>query len=156
MKIAIASDHAGFKVKKELIEKLSKEYKVIDFGTFSEESCDYPDYAKKVAVALQNKEVDRGILICATGIGMSITANKFKGIIAGVCYSEDTARLISEHNFANVICFPTRVNICGKPIDADLLYRWTKIWLNTENSNEERHIRRVEKIKFFEKENFKK
>lgn len=155
MIIAIASDHAGFKLKKELVELLSNDYKVIDFGTFSEESCDYPDYAKKVSLAILKEEAQRGILICGSGEGVCIVANKFKGIIAGLCYNEETAKLLSLHNYANVICFPARVKIDGKDITSDLLYRWTLIWLNTENSNEERHKRRILKIKEIEEENFK-
>lgn len=155
MIVAIASDHAGFKLKKELVELLSNDYKVIDFGTFSEESCDYPDYAKKVALAIINKEAQRGILICGSGEGMCIVANKFKGIIAGLCYSDETAKLLSSHNYANVICFPARMKIDGKEISSSLLYRWTSMWLSTENSKEERHKRRVLKIKKIEEENFK-
>jgi ribose 5-phosphate isomerase B len=83
MIIAIASDHAGYKLKTQLVEMLSKEYKIIDFGTFSDESCDYPYYAKKVALSVQNGEADRGILLCSTGEGMCIVANKFKGIKQG-------------------------------------------------------------------------
>ncbi|MCS7230798.1 MAG: RpiB/LacA/LacB family sugar-phosphate isomerase [Elusimicrobiota bacterium] len=154
MIIAIASDHAGFRIKKELVEMLSQEYKVIDFGTFSEASCDYPDYAKKVALAVKNKQADRGIILCGSGEGVCIVANKFKGIIAGVCYSEEVAALLSSHNFANVICFPTRVKL-EKEINSEILYRWTKIWISTPNSTEERHIRRINKIKEIEEENFK-
>ncbi len=155
MKIAIASDHAGFYIKNQLVEMLSKEYNIIDFGSFSETSCDYPDYAEKVAKAVKNNEVDKGILICATGEGMCIVANKFKGVRAGVCYCEDVARFLSEHNFVNVICFPSRIKICGSPINAEMLYKWTRIWLETKNSSEQRHINRIEKIKLIEKENFK-
>lgn len=155
MIIAIASDHAGFKLKKELVELLSNEYRVIDFGTFSEESCDYTDYAKKVALAIVRKDAEKGILLCGSGEGMCIVANKFKGIIAGLCYNEETARLLSLHNYANIICFPARVKIDGKDITSNLLYKWTSIWLNTENSQEERHKRRILKIKEIEEENFK-
>ncbi len=155
MKIAIASDHAGYVLRKKLVEKLSEEYVVIDFGCFSEDSCDYPDYAVKVAEAVQKKDVDCGILLCATGIGMSIVANKFKGIRAGVCFSDETARLISEHNFVNVICIPSRIKLCDKEISFDMVYNWVKIWLSTANSNEQRHIRRIEKISLIEKQNFR-
>lgn len=155
MKIAIASDHAGYKLKEELVEKLSKEYTVINFGTFSDEPCDYPDYAKKVALAVQNKQADYGILICATGEGMCIVANKFKGIRAGVCYSEEVAKLLAEHNFTNIICFPARVKIPNIALSVEQLYKWTSIWLNTKNSLEERHVRRVQKIELIEEENFK-
>jgi ribose 5-phosphate isomerase B len=156
MKISIASDHAGFKLKTQLVEKLEKEYKIIDFGCFSEESCDYPDYATKVAKSVQNKDVDRGILICGSGIGMAIVANKFRGIRAGVCFSEETARLLAEHNFANIICFPARVKVCGEIVNVEQLFLWTKIWLETPNSVQERHINRIKKISEIEKENFKK
>ncbi|MEN3013136.1 MAG: RpiB/LacA/LacB family sugar-phosphate isomerase [Endomicrobiia bacterium] len=152
MIIAIASDHAGYRIKKELVELLSKEYKIIDFGTFSEESCDYPDYVKKVVLAIRNKEADRGILLCSSGEGVCIVANKFKGIMAGLCYSEEVAGLLSSHNFTNVICFPTRIK---KEITSEMLYKWVKIWLNTPNSDEERHLRRIRKIKEIEEENFK-
>jgi ribose 5-phosphate isomerase B len=86
---------------------------------------------------------------------MCIVANKFKGVRAGLCFSDETARLLSEHNFANIICFPTKVKINGLEITAELLYKWTKIWLSTENSNEERHKRRIQQIKLIEEENFK-
>ncbi|MCX7940484.1 MAG: RpiB/LacA/LacB family sugar-phosphate isomerase [Endomicrobia bacterium] len=156
MKLAVGSDHAGFRLKVDLVKKLSKEFKVIDFGTFSEESCDYPDYAVKVVNAVLNKEADCGILICATGEGMAIVANKFKGIRAGVCYSDDVAKLLSEHNFANVICFPSRIRLNNnEEITADLLYRWTKIWIESRNSVEERHKRRIKKIIAIEEANFK-
>ena len=155
MIIAISSDHAGYKLKTQLAEMLSKEYKIIDFGTFSDEPCDYPYYAKKVVLSIQKGEAQRGILLCSTGEGMCIVANKFKGIRAGVCFSDETARLLSEHNFANVICFPTRIKIDGSQITAEILYKWTKIWLSTENSNEERHKRRIQQIKLIEEENFK-
>lgn len=155
MKLAVASDHAGYLVKKELVKMLSQEFEVIDFGTFSEEPCDYPDYAKKVVKAVLNNEADRGILICATGEGMAIVANKFKGIIAGVCYSDEVAKLLSEHNFANIICFPSRVKINATEVTAELLYKWTKLWIQTQNSTHQRHINRVNKIKIIEEENFK-
>jgi len=156
MKIAIASDHAGFELKKLLVEKLISEYNIIDFGCHNKESCDYPDYALKVARAVQRKDVERGILICGSGIGMSIVANKFRGVRAGLCFSDDIAKLISEHNFANVICLPARIKICGEVIDVEKLYSWIKIWLETRNSIEERHIRRIKKIEQIEEENFKK
>ncbi|MCX7716241.1 MAG: RpiB/LacA/LacB family sugar-phosphate isomerase [Endomicrobia bacterium] len=156
MKIAIASDHAGYEIKEQLVRMLSEEYCVINFGTFSSDSCDYPDYAKKVALAVQKNEVDRGILICATGEGMCIVANKFRGVRAGVCYSDEVAKLLSEHNFANIICFPSKVKLYDKEITPQLLYRWTKIWLETNNSKEDRHYRRMSKIITIEEENFKK
>jgi len=156
MKIAVASDHAGFEIKKQLVEKLEKEYKIIDFGNFSDKSCDYPDYAAKVAEAVRRKDADRGILICGSGIGMSIVANKFKGIRAGLCFSEETAKLIAEHNFANIICLPARIKVCGENLTSEKLFSWIKIWLETKSSEEERHIGRIKKIEEIEKKNFKK
>lgn len=155
MKIAIASDHAGFEVKRYLVEKLKKEYPVIDFGCFSEESCDYPDHAYKVALAVSKKEVDFGVLICGTGVGMSIVANKIKGVRAALCYSEEVVSLAREHNNSNIICLPSRVKINGEKITSEKLYCWIKVFLKTNFSREDRHKRRVEKIELIEKNNFK-
>ncbi len=153
MNLAIASDHTGFEIKKNLVKKLNNEgYNVIDFGCYSDESCDYPDYAIKVSKAVQRKDAKFGILICGSGIGMSIVANKFKGIRAGLCFSEETAKLIAEHNFANIICLPARIKVCGENISEDKLYLWIKIWLTTSNSTEDRHINRIKKIELLEKE----
>ncbi|MBI5573429.1 MAG: ribose 5-phosphate isomerase B [Elusimicrobia bacterium] len=105
MKIAIGSDHRGFKHKTELIKYLSKKYNVKDFGTFSEESCDYPDYANIVAKSVASKKFEKGILICGSGNGICIAANKVKGIRAAIGYSEKAAEFSVRHNNANIICF---------------------------------------------------
>ncbi len=108
-KVAIGSDHAGFELKKELIEYLkSKNLVVLDCGTFNDQSCDYPDYAKIVAEKVAGNEVDFGIILCGTGIGVSIVANKVKGIRAANVWNSETAALAKQHNNANVICIGAR------------------------------------------------
>lgn len=144
MVIAIGSDHAGFRLKERIKNYLlEKNYRVIDFGTQSEESTDYPYFAKEVCLALQRKEADRGILICGTGIGMSIVANKFKGIRAALCLNEYMARMSRKHNDANVLCLGDRV------IGEDLAIAIVEVWLNTEFEGG-RHERRVNLIKDIE------
>jgi ribose 5-phosphate isomerase B len=111
MKIAIASDHAAFEMKRqvrELVESLGHETE--DFGTYSMESVDYPDFAMPAAQSVANKMNDLGIIICGSGIGMSIAANKVRGIRAALCCSEETAKLSRQHNNANVLCFGARTN----------------------------------------------
>ena len=139
--IAIAADHGGFEYKKTIMEHLEDrglEYK--DFGTFTPDSCDYPDYARPVAEAVASGEAEKGILICGTGIGMSITANKVPGIRAAVCCDAFSANATREHNDANILCMGARV-IC-EPKALEL----TDIFLDTPFSNDERHIRRISKI----------
>jgi len=110
MKVAIGSDHAGFEYK-EMIKKYLEEkgFEVLDMGTYSNERTDYPIYAEKVAKAVSNGEADRGILICGTGIGMSITANKIKGIRAALCPNDFMAKMARKHNNANILCLGQRV-----------------------------------------------
>lgn len=110
MKIGFANDHVAVSLKKQLKEYLeSKGYECIDYGTNSEERTDYPIYGKKVALAIKNKEIDKGVLICGTGVGISLSANKVKGIRAAVCSEPYTAKLSVEHNNANIIAFGARV-----------------------------------------------
>jgi len=110
MRISIGTDHAGFRVKEAIKSFLmQKGYKVIDNGTYSEDSVDYPDFAKKVAQDILNNEADYGILLCGTGIGMSIAANKFKGIKAALCLLPKMASLSKMHNDANVLVLPGRL-----------------------------------------------
>lgn len=146
MIIAFGCDHAAFTYKDRILEFLhSLGHNVIDCGCFSDESCDYPDFAKPVAKYVSRKTSDYGILVCSSGIGMSIVANKFPGIRAALCYSEDTARLSKEHNNANVLCLP------AKFFSVDVLISWIKIWLETGFSGNERHQRRINKITRIEK-----
>jgi ribose 5-phosphate isomerase B len=126
LKIAIGSDHAGYSLKEEIKKYLDlKEIPFTDFGTFKIESTDYPEYAYKVANSIVSGEYDRGILICGTGIGMSITANKIKGIRAAVVYSEETAKMSRLHNDANIICLGART------IEPEWAMKLIDIWINT-------------------------
>ena len=139
MKIAFGCDHAGIKIKEQIIKFVeSLGHQVIDCGTFSEQSCDYPDFAFKVAQSVAQKMSNKGILICGTGIGMSIAANKVKGIRAAVCWNKETATLIAQHNNANIICAGARF------ASIDEICSWIKIFLETKF--EERHLKRINKI----------
>lgn len=139
--IAIGSDHGGFELKEKLMEHLSErglEYK--DFGTYSSVSCDYPVYAKAVANAVASGECDRGIIICGTGIGVSITANKVRGIRAALCGDCFSAEATRQHNDANVLCMGARV------VGEGLALKIADTFLDTPFSNDERHIRRISMI----------
>ena len=139
--IAIGSDHGGFELKKKLMEHLSErglEYK--DVGTYSSASCDYPIYAKAVANAVASGECDRGIIICGTGIGVSITANKVRGIRAALCGDCFSAEATRQHNDANVLCMGARV------VGEGLELKIADTFLDTPFSNDERHIRRISMI----------
>ena len=140
MKIAIAADHAGFALKERLRQKLSEEgHEVVDFGTGSTESCDYPDYAQRVAREVGQGRSDRGILVCSTGIGMAMAANKVAGVRAAPAQSEDEVRLTREHNDANVLTLGARY------LDEARASALIGIFLGTEFSGG-RHARRVAKI----------
>lgn len=145
MIISIGSDHAGFGLKDNIISFLKSEnIEVIDRGTYSTASVDYIDYALPVCNDVVNKVSDFGILICYTGIGMSIAANKVDGIRAALCNSVDNAFLTRSHNDANCVC------LCAKDIDLDTAKQIIKTFLNTGFSEEERHIRRIKKITEYE------
>ena len=139
--IAIGSDHGGFALKQALMAHLDRRglaYK--DYGTYSEDSCDYPQYAKAVANAVVSGECERGILICGTGIGVSITANKIPGIraaLCGDCFSAEATRL---HNDANILCMGARV------VGEGLALKIADTFLDTPFSRDERHIRRISLI----------
>lgn len=147
MKIAIGSDHAGFSMKEELIPLLQQwGYEVKDFGTYSPQSIDYPDVAKPVCEAVRMGYFERGILICGTGIGMSIAANKCKGIRCALCSEGYSARLTRLHNDSNVLALGARVTGIELAIDI------AKTWLGTEFPNEERNARRISKLALIEDE----
>lgn len=138
LKVAIGSDHGGFEYKEVIIAELrAKNIEVIDVGTNTTDSCDYPEYAHKVAEKLVSGEVDRGILICGTGIGMSIAANKIKGIRAALCGDTFSARATRAHNNSNVLCLGQRV--IGIQLALDIV----EVWLNTEFEGG-RHQRRID------------
>ena len=145
MKIAIGTDHGGFELKKTLLETLrGLGYPVTDFGCHSTESVDYPDFAEKVARGVSEGLFDRGILICGTGIGMSIAANKFPNVRCALCHNLYTARLSREHNDANILAMGERV------IGAGIAREMVKIFLETAFEGG-RHMRRVDKIKALDK-----
>jgi ribose 5-phosphate isomerase B len=142
--IAVGSDHGGFELKgiiKKFLEE--KEYLIKDFGCDSEESCDYPDYGLKVAECVAKEEV-KGILICGTGIGMSIVANKIPNIRAALCYDEYTAEMSRAHNDANILV------LGGRVLKGDLALKIVDIWLKTKFEGN-RHLKRINKIKEVEK-----
>ncbi len=139
--IAIGCDHGGYQLKQEVLEHLKSrniEYK--DFGCYSEDSCDYPVYARKVTDAIIAEECELGILICGTGIGISITANKVKGIRAALCHDCFSAEATRLHNNANILAMGARV------IGPGLALKIVDTFLDTPFSNEERHIRRINLI----------
>ncbi len=140
MKIAIGADHGGFSLKEAIKEFLEAEgHLVVDVGTYSEESVDYPEYAYRVAVKVASGEVDRGIVMCGTGIGISISANKVKGIRAALVTNEYMAEMAARHNDANVLAMGGRV------ITPEIGKRLVRIWLETPFEGG-RHRRRVDKI----------
>jgi ribose 5-phosphate isomerase B len=146
MKIAIAADHAGFLLKEALRERLSAAgHEVVDFGTNSNESTDYPDYALAVSEQVASGEAARGILVCSTGIGMSIAANKVAGIRAALGTSDEGVELTRSHNDANVIA------LGAKFLNSDDASRLVDIFLKTEFDGGPRHARRLEKIAAMER-----
>ena len=139
--IAIGSDHGGFRLKQVIMKHLeSRGEEYYDFGTYSEESCDYPDYGRAVAEAVANGRFERGILICGTGIGISITANKVHGIRAALCGDCFSAEATRQHNDANILALGARV------VGEGLALKIVDTFLDTPFSNDERHIRRIAKI----------
>ena len=144
MKIAIGCDHGGYELKKELIKFLKEEkYAAVDMGTHSKESCDYPMIGFEVAKAVADGKADKGILICKTGVGMAIIANKVHGIRAAACYDKDMARSSREHNDCNMLVLAANYTDISKAKEI------VKIWLKTEHAGD-RHERRVKQIKDIE------
>lgn len=140
MKIAIGSDHAGFELKKEIISLLNDlGIESIDYGTNGTESVDYPDIGIKVSEAVSDKKIERGILICGTGVGMSIVANKFPGVRASLCNDLFTAKMSRLHNDANILV------LGGRIVGKDLAKEIVKTWINTPFEGE-RHCVRLNKI----------
>lgn len=139
MKILIGNDHAGYSLKLSIIKNLDDKYEFFDKGSYSNESVDYPDYASIIAKEIQSEKGDLGILICGTGNGVCMTANKFKGIRAVICWNEEIAKLAKQHNNANIICMPSRfikVEEAIKIIESFIL----------EKFEGGRHERRIKKI----------
>lgn len=139
--IGIGCDHGGFNLKQQVVKYLKqKNIPFKDYGTDNTDSVDYPIYGKKVATDVANGTLDKGILICGTGIGISITANKIKGVRAALCHDVFSAKATREHNDANILAMGERV------IGVGLALEIVDAFLNTPFSNEERHIKRIEMI----------
>ena len=141
MKIALASDHGGFELKEQIKEWLEKQgYDVLDLGTHSTDSVDYPDYGVRIAETVVSGEAEKGIAFCGTGIGISIAANKIRGVRCALCASEDMAMLASSHNQANIIA------LGGRTTTFEEAQTYIQTWLNTPPDLGERHVRRVNKL----------
>ena len=138
--LAIASDHAGYKLKNYIVNNLKREINIKDFGTNNEDSCDFPDFAKEACDFVVNNESYRGLLICGSGVGMSIAANKIKGIRAANVVDIETAKQSVEHNDVNVLCLGSK-NVNEKNA-MDII----EIFLETEFIQKEKYIRRVSKL----------
>lgn len=147
--IAIGADHAGFALKEKVKQHLiDAGYEVKDYGTYSGDRCNYPEFGKKVADAVASGECEKGVLVCGTGVGISLAANKVKGIRAGVCSDATTARLIKQHNNANIVAFGARI------VGEELAYDIVDAFLSAEFLGG-RHAERVALIEQIEEENFK-
>lgn len=144
MKIAIGSDHRGYQAKEKIKTMLaSKGHEVLDFGTNAPNGCDYPDLAYPTCKAINQGKADLGILLCGSGIGMSVSANKVRGIRAALCHDELTAEMSRRHNNANVLCLPADL------IGEELMRRIVEVWLKSSFEGG-RHERRVRKIAEYE------
>jgi len=140
MKLFVASDHAGYKIKTDLLNNLVlHDIEIVDLGCDDETSIDYPDYAKKLCKAVVNEKNSKGILICGTGIGMSMAANKMPNIRAALCFNTTMAHFAREHNDANVLCFGARI------VGPEVIKEMVDLFINTEFSYG-RHKKRVDKI----------
>jgi ribose 5-phosphate isomerase B len=141
MRLAVSADHAGYALKQELAAKLTQQgHTVLDLGTHSTAPCDYPDAAEAVAAALHDQQVDRGIIVCGSGAGVSIAASKFPGIRAAVCHDTYTAHQAVEHDDMNVLCLGARV------IGPSLALEIAEAFLKATFSGADRHRRRLDKV----------
>jgi len=138
--IPIGCDHAGFELKKYIIETMSGIYNFIDYGTYSNESMDYPDIVHPLARDINNNKYDKGILLCGSGNGVCMTANKYVNVRAALCWNEELAILASQHNDANILCIPARF------ITKDIVEKMVEKFFST-SFEKGRHLIRVEKIK---------
>ena len=140
MKIAIGSDHAGFELKQIIVEHLSsRNVDFVDLGTNSLDSVDYPDFAKRVADEVSNKDLVMGILVCGSGQGMAMTANRYKDVRAAICHNSDVAKVTREHNDANILCLGSRF------IEEAEALKCVDVFLSTDFEGE-RHLKRINKI----------
>jgi ribose 5-phosphate isomerase B len=141
MRIALGADHAGFELKRDLAAFVAQHgHEILDVGTFTAAAVDYPDIAEAVATAIRNGQVDRGIIVCGSGAGVSVAANKFPGVRAAVCHDAYTAKQAVEHDDLNVLCLGARV------IGPEIAKLLTEVFLAATFSADERHLRRLAKI----------
>ena len=153
MKIAVATDHAGFPLKAAVLEVVrAAGHEVLDLGTDSTEPVDYPDYAEKLGRAIQSGEVERGILLCGSGVGASIAANKMKGVYAAVCHDTYSAHQGVEHDDMNLLCMGGR--IIGPELVREIVEAFLKARFLGEDPGQERHMRRVLKVRKLESNRF--
>jgi ribose 5-phosphate isomerase B len=146
MIVAVAADHAGFPLKEMVLATVKAAgHEVLDLGVFNRKAVDYPDYAAMIAQAIQKREAERGILLCGSGVGACIAANKFKGVYASVCHDTYSAHQGVEHDDMNVIC------LGGRIIGPELVREIIIAFLKADFSTEERHVRRVNKVRAFER-----
>jgi ribose 5-phosphate isomerase B len=149
-RIAVAADHAGFPLKQIVIQYLQSEgHEVTDLGTNSTDPVDYPDFAHAIAEAVSNGRADEGILLCGSGVGASVVANKFPGIRAALCHDTYSAHQSREHDDCNVLCMGPRV--IGEMLALEII----RAWVNAKFTGEARHVQRLEKIKAIEKQLYK-
>jgi len=149
MRIAVACDHGGFPLKKMIMETVHAQgHEPIDFGTFSQASVDYPDFVEKAGMAIQNNQADRAIIVCGSGVGACIAANKMKGLYASICHDTYSAHQGVEHDDMNVLCMGARI------IGAELAREIVIAFLHAVFSNGERHVRRVQKTRLLEQKSF--
>ncbi len=146
MRIAVASDHAGFTIKDDVINIIQAAgHEVLDLGTYSQEPVDYPDFAVKMGKTIIDNQADRGVLICGSGVGACIAANKIKGIYAGICHDTYSAHQGVEHDNMNVLCLGSRI------VGIELIKEILKAYLAAKFDMEERFVRRFEKIQAIER-----
>jgi RpiB/LacA/LacB family sugar-phosphate isomerase len=147
MKVAVACDHAGFPLKDIVVAEIVRMgHEPLDLGTFSQDPVDYPDYAEKVGRAIQQGEAERGIILCGSGVGAAVAANKMRGLRAGLCHDTYTAHQSVEHDDVNILALGARV------IGPELMLEVVRAFLGAHFSKEERHVRRVAKTMALEKE----
>ena len=145
-RLALAADHAGFSLKEKMAAYLkSQGFEVIDLGAYDEESVDYPDFAHAIGEAIQRGKAERGILICGSGVGACVAANKMRGVRAGLCHDTYSARQGVEHDDINVLCLGSRV--IGEEVARELV----STFLSAQFTGEERHLRRLSKVEAIEK-----
>ncbi len=151
MRIAISADHGGIELKKSLVEYIQElGYDLVDFGTYSEESVDYPDFTVKVGKAIQDQDAEKGIVICGSGVGVCITANKMKGVYAATCHDTYSAAQGVEHDNMNVLCLGGR--IIGTELGKVIVKAFLEARFIGQEVGNERHLRRVTKVRKIEEE----